>query len=118
METKITCIECPRGCMLTAATDECGAVHITGNLCPKGLTYGTTELTKPVRILTSTVKASGLSLPLIPVRTAQPIPKELLQAGMDHIRKLTVTQPVEAGTCLDENFLGLGISLIATRSVS
>ena len=51
------------------------------------------------------------------VRTNAPIPKELLFAGMEEIKKITVKAPVAVGDVLVENFLGTGVNLVAAGSI-
>lgn len=115
---KFTCIECPRGCTLSVDIENCKAVKVTGNGCPKGVAYAITEVECPARILTATVIADGLMLKLIPVRTDKPIPKTDLFKAMEEIRKIRILRPVKCGDVIEENFLGLGVKLIATREAT
>jgi CxxC motif-containing protein len=116
MIRELTCIECPKGCRLTVETDDKGAVtSVTGNSCPKGEAYGRSEVEHPVRMLSSTVTAEGLSIPMLPVRTSVAIPKNKLVEAMAAIQKITVSAPVAAGDTIVKNFLNLGVDLIATR---
>ena len=119
MEKKIICITCPRGCVVTVNGDPAlkKVDSIVGNECRRGLTYAENEFIHPVRILTSSVKTEGCSVPLMAVRTTAPIPKELLFAGMEEIKKITVKAPVAVGDVLVENFLGTGVDLVAAGSL-
>lgn len=118
MIKNLTCIECPKGCRLTVETDETGrVVKVSGNQCPKGEGYGTAEVENPVRVLTSTVLAKGLSLKMIPVRTDGPIPRGRLFDAMAAIQKIRVRKPVASGEVIAENFLSLQVNLVATRTV-
>ncbi|MGA1869562.1 MAG: DUF1667 domain-containing protein [bacterium] len=112
------CIECPKGCQLTVSSNEKGEISVQGNECKKGARYGIEEATHPVRILTSTIRTSGLSVAMLPVRTDKAIPKSRLFEGMEEIRLIQVNKPVQAGEILKPNFLGIeGVNLIATRSI-
>lgn len=113
----MTCIECPLGCALSVDIENCRVVKVSGNKCPKGQAYAVSEIESPVRVLTSCVAAHGLELTMVPVRTDKPIPKARLFDGMGQIRKLRIARPVAAGDVIVENFLGLGVRLIATREV-
>ncbi len=115
MTRKIRCIECPRGCSLLVDVEEGRAVTISGNECPKGKKHALAEVENPVRILTSTVLSEGLSVKMIPVRTDRPMPKAALRKAMEEIKRIRVRQPVQVGTVIVENFLNLGVNLIATR---
>ena len=52
---KLTCICCPLGCSIEADMQGGSVVVVRGNGCPNGEKYAHTELTAPVRTLTSTV---------------------------------------------------------------
>jgi CxxC motif-containing protein len=115
MTRKLTCIECPKGCVLSVEVEGAKVVKVSGNLCPKGLTYAAAEIENPQRILTSTVLAKGLPLKMVPVRTDRPIPKGRLMEAMREIRRLRIDKPVQVGDVIAQNFLGLGVDLISTR---
>ena len=66
MIKKLTCIECPKGCVLSVDVENCRVVEIAGSECPKGEKYAVAEIEYPTRILTSTVLAEGLPLKMIP----------------------------------------------------
>lgn len=118
MEKKtITCIECPRGCSLAIDIENCKVVKVSGNQCPKGALYATSEIEDPTRVLTATVTAEGLALAQIPVRTTGVIPKDRLMDAMREIRRLRVDKPVFVGDIIVKNFLALGVDLVATREV-
>ncbi len=112
---KITCIECPKGCVLAVDIENCKAIKVSGNKCPKGEEYAITEVESPVRILTSVVLGAGLDLKMIPVRTDRPIPKSRILEAMDEIKKIKVNKPLNTGDIVIKNFLGLSANLIAAR---
>ena len=117
---ELTCVVCPAGCRMTAELDETGCViSVKGNTCPRGKTYAESEITHPVRTLTSTVTvvlADGKTA-MLPVRTSKPIPKEALFEAMDKIREMTVSAPVRMGDVLVDNFMEDGTALIACKTV-
>jgi len=115
MTRKIRCIECPKGCSLSVNIEDGKVVMVSGNECPKGKKHAISEVKNPVRILTSTVVSEGLALKMIPVRTDRPVPKTALQRAMEEIKRIRINQPVRVGTVIVENFLNLGINLLATR---
>jgi CxxC motif-containing protein len=116
MTRKIRCIECPKGCFLSVDIENGKVVMVKDYECLKGKKHAISEVENPVRILTSTVLTQGLALKMIPVRTDHPIPKTALQKAMEEIKQIRVNQPVQVGTIIVENFLNLGINLIATRN--
>lgn len=112
----MTCIECPRGCSLKVTVENGKVVKVEGNACPKGHDYAVSEIENPVRILTGTVKTSGLELKLLPVRTNRPIPKTEIFRAMKEIHDLAISKPVQCGDVITADFLGLKVDLVATRS--
>lgn len=114
---KLTCIECPKSCGLSVDIENCRVVKISGNECPKGEKYAASEIENPVRTLTSTILGNGMPLKMIPVRTDKPIPKARMLEAMDEIKKIRIIRSLKAGETIAENFLGLGVNLVATRDV-
>ena len=117
MIKKITCIECPVGCSLEVDIENCKVVKVSGHKCPKGEQYAITEVENPLRILTSTVLTKGLPVKMVPVRTDGPIPKVRIMDVMGEIKRIILDRPVHIGDVIADNVLGLGVNLIATRSV-
>ena len=121
MQRKFTCIICPNGCEITADYEEGneGVIvrSVEGQTCPRGEEYVKQELTDPRRTIASSVLVRGGELPLASVRLTAPIPKAKIFDAMREIRKLAVDAPVEAGTVLIEDLLGLGTDLVVTKSV-
>jgi CxxC motif-containing protein len=115
MTKKLTCIECPKGCLLSIEIENCRVIKVSGNECPKGEEYAVQEIENPMRILTSVVLAEGLSMKMVPVRTDKPIPKSRIMEAMGEIKKIRLKTPVKSGSSLVENFLGLAVNLLATR---
>ncbi len=118
MVKNITCIECPKGCLLSVDIENCRVVKVTGNKCPKGLGYAISEVENPMRIFTSAVLSNGLELKMVPVRTDKPIPKADLMRAMDEIKKIRLDRPVQAGDVVIRDFIKAGVSLVATRACS
>jgi len=115
MKKEITCIECPVGCNLSVDIENCRVVKVEGNKCEKGQAYAVAEVEHPTRVLTTTVRASGLGLKRVPVRTDRPIPKEKLFEAMKEVRRVVVKRHGSMGDSVAEDILGEGVKLIATR---
>lgn len=115
----IICITCPQGCIIKVSGDpEKGEiVSCDGFKCKRGKTYAENEFVHPVRILTSSVKTVGASVPLVAVRTSAPIPKEMQMQAMEEVKKITISGKVIPGDVIVENFMGLGVDLVASGSV-
>lgn len=114
MIKELICISCPNGCHLKVDVEN---NKVTGNTCPKGIEYGINEVTNPVRIITSTMKVENGELPVVPVKTNKPIPKDLNFKCMEEINKTKVKAPVKIGDVLIANVLGTGSDIVATRNV-
>lgn len=115
MTKNMICTECPKGCDLSVDIEGKRIANVRGAKCPKGILYAAAEIENPTRIFTATVLTEGLSLKLIPVRTVKPIPKRDLSRAIEEVRKVRIANPVKAGDTIIDNFLGLRLSLIATR---
>ncbi len=100
---------------MTVDIENCRVTSSSGEECPKGKEYAVREIERPERIVTSTVRARGLSLKMVPVRTDRPIPKNNIIDAAREIRGIVIEKPVEAGDIIVEDFLGLGVRLVATR---
>lgn len=117
---KLTCICCPLGCSIEADMQSGSVVAVRGNGCPNGEKYAHTELTAPVRTLTSTVALvnSKSGMRLAPVRSSEPIPKDKLFDCMKEIANISVSAPVHIGDTVLQNAAGTGISIIITRDIN
>lgn len=120
---QFNCTTCPSECLLTVEVerDADGVVaevrSATGNRCPRGDKFAHQELTCPMRVLTTTVAASGGDEALLPVRTAEAIPLELHVQAMDLIRGLVVNAPIRMGDVVLEDLLNTNIDLIASMDI-
>lgn len=118
-ERDMVCIVCPVGCHMQIVEDSTSETgyKVSGATCNRGPVYGVKELSNPTRLLTSTVKIKGGTLPRLPVRTDKEIPKDKIFEVMDVINKIELNAPVQMGQILAENILGLGVNIISSRSV-
>lgn len=113
MNKELICIVCPRGCHLSV--DE--KMNVTGNNCPRGAKYAISELTHPVRVLTSTVKIVSDNEERLPVKTSEAIAKELIFKAMEELNKIEVKAPIKIGDVIIENIAGSGVNLVATKNI-
>ena len=114
MEKELICICCPKGCHLKVNINE---NKVIGNGCRRGEEYGINEVTNPVRVVTTTVKVKNGTIPVVPVKTKEPIPKGLNFKCMHEINKTVVTAPVKLGDVIIKNVLGTGVDIVACRNV-
>ena len=113
---QLTCICCPRGCLLSV--DEENGFAVSGNSCERGAEYGFTECTAPTRTLTSSVPVSGGDHARCAVKTDKPIPKEKLFEAMAAVRTVRASAPIRTGDVLLADVCGTGANLIAGRDVA
>lgn len=113
---EITCINCPVGCRLTVELENGQVVSVTGNTCPRGVTYAKQECVDPLRMVTAVVPVAGSAAPLS-VKTKTPIPKKLIAACMKELAAAELTAPIALGTVVVPNVCGTGVDVIATKSV-
>ena len=109
---ELICIVCPNGCRIEVGDSG----DIMGYRCERGREYAQAELTNPTRVLTSTVRMTGGAHRRCPVKTDGPIPKGLLMEAMELLCCVDLQAPIECGQIIVENFLGMDVNLIATRS--
>lgn len=110
---EFTCIICPRGCRLTVDDN----MNVTGNTCPRGKQYAISELTNPVRTITSSVRVNNREDLLVSVKTSGSIPKGKIFEVMDEINKLSVSAPTRIGDIVKKDILGLGVDIVITKNI-
>ncbi|MFW9824226.1 MAG: DUF1667 domain-containing protein [Candidatus Thorarchaeota archaeon] len=112
----IRCIVCPTGCLVHVEKVN-GELIIEGHSCKRGEEYAREEFIEPKRILTTTMRVENGFLPLIPVRTDIPIPKEKLQETLREIAKTKIRAPIKMGDVVIKNVIGLDANIIASRDL-
>jgi CxxC motif-containing protein len=112
----ITCILCPLGCRIKVSRNR-GTILVKGNKCAKGKDYAIKELTHPVRVLTATIRVRNGILPLLPVRTTQPIPKKQVFTCLKKLYQVEVKAPIKMGTIIVKNIADTDSDVISTRGI-
>ena len=116
-KVEITCISCPMGCEVELEVEDDEILSMEGNRCEAGREYVKNEFHNPTRILPTTARVKGGVLPLVPVKTDEPMPKPLLEDAMNEIAKVELEAPVELGDVVIENILDTGVNIVATRDL-
>lgn len=118
MKKEMTCVACPLGCQLTVElSDKNEVLSVTGNTCKRGEKYAHDECTNPVRMLTTTMKVNGGSLPVISVKTSAPIPKGKMFECMEVINNEVVDAPIKMGEVLISDICDTGVDIVATNEM-
>ena len=114
IEKNMTCIICPRGCLMKIIKDENG-ICVEGNSCPKGKDYAESELTNPTRTVTSSVFVENREGKSVSVKTDRPVSKKKVFDVMAIIRSTNATAPVKIGDVLCADVYGCNI--VATSEI-
>jgi CxxC motif-containing protein len=114
-DTNITCILCPIGCEIRVNKKELKIIE--GAKCKKGIDYSKNEILNPKRIITSSILVKNGDLPLVSVKTNNPIPKDKIFEIINKIKNKTVDAPIQIGEIIIKNILGTNADIIATKSV-
>ena len=74
---KLICINCPRGCHLNVKKVD-GEIRVTGNSCPRGMTYAISEMTNPLRTVTTTLPIDSEMFRRVPVISSVPSSMQII----------------------------------------
>ena len=113
MSQDLICIVCPRGCRLHV-DDE---LNVTGNFCPRGVTYGKQEVVNPTRFIASTMTVVNSKFRRVPVSVNRAKKKKKIFAVMEEIKKIQVSPPIHIGDVLISNVADSGADVVATKHI-
>ncbi|MBU4193682.1 MAG: DUF1667 domain-containing protein [Actinobacteria bacterium] len=112
------CISCPLGCSLELIEENGEVLEVTGADCKIGERYAAEEFKDPRRVVTTTVRVKGGTLPLLPVRTTDAIPKGLVVDAVRALDGVEVEAPVEDGQVICSDILETGVDVISSRELA
>ena len=115
MKKNLICVSCPLGCPIEVEIENGEILSVTGNTCKRGDAYARTEVTNPTRMITTTVRVEGGKAYVVPVKSANPIPKGMMMDCMKVINEASIKAPVNIGDVVLENILGTGVDIVATN---
>jgi CxxC motif-containing protein len=118
MKKNLICVSCPLGCPIEVEIENGEILSVTGNTCKRGDAYARDELTNPVRSLTTTVKLEGGALPVVPVKSSKPVPKDKMFECMKVINSASIKAPVKIGDVVIKDILGSGADIVVTNNDS
>lgn len=113
---KLVCIVCPRGCTMEI-TPEVDGYTVTGNTCKRGAQFALSEMTKPMRTISTTVRSLLPGIPVVPVRVSAEIPKDKIFDVMKEIKKVRLDHPLPRGGVVIPHVLGLDANVIVTSDI-
>lgn len=114
------CIVCPNGCPLHVELtdgDKPQFVSVSGNLCPRGAKWARQEIETPMRTISTNVLVEGGDLPVVSVRTADPIPLSRIMDVRAALRGITLKAPLKVGDIVTEEPAGIKTRVIVTRNI-
>jgi len=114
---EITCIICPNGCHIQVSETEDGELDIQGATCKRGIEYAGQEFREPKRMLLTTVRIENGILPVLPVRSNVPIPKEKIFEAVQYVSGVAAQAPIKMGDVIVADLFGLGVDVIASRDM-
>ena len=114
MEKAIICTVCPQGCRITVSGEGSRIDSISGFTCARGETYARQEFICPMRILTGSVRTENAAEPLLPVRSADRIPRDRIPECMQILRGVKVKAPVKIHDVIVKDILGTGVDIVAS----
>lgn len=120
METKfLTCIGCPMGCQLTVEFEPGNrdSVVVTGNTCQKGKLYAIDEVTNPTRTVTGTICIANRPGLVVPVKTANTVPKDKIFQVAEVLKHISAEAPVRIGDIACANICDTGVDLVITKNI-
>ncbi len=115
IEKRIICIICPRGCEIRVRLVDGKIISVEGYSCPMGKKYAEQEVCNPKRVLMTIVKCENGDLPVVSVKTSEPIPKDRLLEVSKYLVGIKVKPPIRIRDIIIRNVLGLGVDIVATR---
>lgn len=114
---EMICICCPMGCHLQVDDRDRNNITVEGNTCPRGAKYAKDEVTCPKRVVTSIVNVTGGEINMVSVKTSDAIPKEKMFDALKLLDNISVSAPVEIGQVIIKDIFGLGVDIVATKTV-
>lgn len=111
------CINCPLSCSLELTEENGDVLEVTGNECKVGARYAEEEFKDPRRVVTTTILVRDGTLPVLPVRTTEAIPKRLVIDAVRALAEVVVQAPVTEGQVIYPDIMNTGVDVIASRDL-
>jgi len=110
---RYTCIVCPACCDL-----ETDGVDVNGARCPKGEAFAKQEMIAPLRVITTTVRCeTSKGVRMLPVKTACPVPIDLIPEVMKQVKALRLFEIPVIGTLLKTGSSSESVEWVVTGEV-
>jgi len=110
---KLYCEACFNGCLLTIMSSGAG-IMVDGNSCLKGHDFAEDWMKDSAVTVTTTVRTKFPDIPVISVRSEDPIERKAVTDVMHEINSKVVEQELGCGDTLIEDVAGTGVKIIVT----
>ena len=110
---EIVCIVCPNGCRIRCEKKQ-DEIVCSGQACKRGEAYAKSEMTHPMRTLTTSVKTIFPDSPVVSVRTDGEIEKEKILDAAKLLDEVLVRQRLKIGDVVVKNICDTGVNIICT----
>ena len=110
---EIVCIVCPNGCRIRYEKKQDDIV-CSGQACKRGEAYAKSEMTRPMRTLTTSVKTIFPDSPVVSVRTDGEIEKGKILDAAKLLDEVLVRQRLKIGDVVVKNICDTGVNIICT----
>lgn len=117
-KVELVCVNCPKGCRIQVTSENGEIVDIDGYECPLGKDYAVEEFKNPTRILPTTVRVKNGRLPLVSVKSREPISKSKIGQAMNELAEINIEAPVCSGEVVKTNIADTGVDMVATKTVA
>lgn len=114
---ELTCIGCPLGCGVTVTLKQNQVTDIAGHTCKRGGDYARKEVLNPTRIVTSIVFLDGNTEKMLPVKTKQDIPKNMIFKVIHELQNIRAKAPIKIGDVILKNAAQTGVDVVAAKEV-
>ncbi len=118
MKKTVICTTCPSGCEMEAIFQDENDLKVTGNRCKRGEAYCRNECFNPKRTFTASVKIKGSRRAVMPVRTREAVPKDMIMKCAEEAHKVELIAPVKCHDVVLSNVAGTGVDLIASMTLN
>ena len=112
----LICINCPKGCHMTVEKKD-DEIFVEGNSCDKGKTYAISEMTNPLRTLTTTIPIKSKEYGRLPVISSAPLPKGKILDVMKQLKSVEAKAPIHINDVIVRDILNLGVDIISSKSI-
>ena len=113
---QLTCIVCPLGCLIKA--DFSGEKYVfSGNKCEKGALFAESELTDPMRTLSTTVRTIFPEVPVLPVKISAEVKKMKIPEIIRELSYIIINERLGINDIVVSNISETGCDVIVTSNI-